>query len=425
MRRIRRTPRSVPVVTVVAVTVLAAAALVAAACSSSEDTATADSTPASGRTSLPTAVSVDGGPAAAAFRDPGPYEVGITTLAGKGRKVEVWYPARSGSTKGLPPATYSLLDTLPPNVAAATPAILPADVPVSSLTVTMADTYRDVPGSTDGPFPLVLFSHATGSYRTESSALLRGIASWGFVVAAPEHVERDRAAVFTDPELSAEGTDAATQQKASDLAKALTVADLRVLKDTIPLVGSADGPLRGLADTGTVGAVGHAMGGRAALSALSLPEIDVAVGWAATGRALGKPAEKPSMNIAALRDVNVTENRTATIYGDLLPPKRLVLIEGAGHNSFTDRCPAAQGGTDLVGLAERLGVSVPEDQSSRARDGCQPGALDTVATFQVIQNFTVAELREGMGLDDSGTGLGKGVAAEFQPVKLRYVQDLA
>ena len=68
----------------------------------------------------------------------------------------------------------------------------------------MTDTFRDVPASADGPFPLVLFSHGFGSFRFDASALVHGIASWGFVVAAPAHIERDRDALVTNPEFQQE-----------------------------------------------------------------------------------------------------------------------------------------------------------------------------------------------------------------------------
>ncbi len=139
----------------------------------------------------------------------------------------------------------------------------------------MTDTYRDVAASPDGPFPLVLFSHGFGSYRLDASALVRGIASWGFVVAAPDHIERNRGALLTG-------------QVVRDPAK-----DVSVLMDTITLVGDAGGELDGLTDTEQVAAVGHSAGGRAALSALSEPQVDVAIGWAAAGRADVPAPDKP------------------------------------------------------------------------------------------------------------------------------------
>ncbi len=394
-----RRARALPILA----SLLLVTALVAGACSDDDSGSAGDATTTTAaRSGVPAA---DGGPDDPAFATPGPFEVGVTTLSLPDRQVEVWYPAAEGSTEGQPEATYGQLDALPRDLAAAAPALLPADVPISVLTVTMTDTYRDVPASDDGPFPLVLFSHGFGSFRMDASALLRGIASWGFVVAAADHTERGRAAMVTGS------------------AKGDTAKDVAVLMDTITLVGDATGPLAGLADTDLVGAVGHSAGGRAVLTALSEPQVDVAVGWAAAGREDAPAPEKPSMNIAAREDVLVPLTEVEETYAGLAPPKRLVVIDGAGHNSFTDICLAVANGNDLIGLAQRIGIQIPAELAEGGKDGCAPESTPPATVWAITQNFTVAELRQGLGLDDSGTGLGEGVAGEFD-AKVEYRQDL-
>ncbi len=46
------------------------------------------------------------------------------------------------------------------------------------------------PASQAGGFPVVLFSHGFAGYPEQSVSLTTHLASWGFVVAAPDHVER-------------------------------------------------------------------------------------------------------------------------------------------------------------------------------------------------------------------------------------------
>ncbi|MBM3664158.1 MAG: hypothetical protein FJW94_15065 [Actinobacteria bacterium] len=388
----------------IAATIVAVGLLVAS-CSSGESAEPTTTAAAETTTTLPASVPpAPGGPDDPAFAESGPFPVGVTTLSLPDRQVEVWYPA-TAVPDGTPAATYSQLDALPDNIASLAPSLLPAGTSPDILTVTMTDTYRDVPSSTDGPFPLVLFSHGFGSFRLDASALVRGMASWGFVVAAPDHVERGRAALVTgqvvrDPD-----------------------RDVQVLLDTIDLVGSAGGVLSGLTDTDRVGAVGHSAGGRAVLTALSEPEIDVAVGWAAAGRADVPAPEKPSMNIAALVDVLVPVEEVRAIYAGMAPPKRLVVIDGAGHNSFTDICLAVRSGSDLIGIAQSIGFDLPESLAAGAVDGCGPEAIDTMLGWQITQSFTVAQLRSGLGLDDSGAGLGPGVVNAW-PVPIEYVEDL-
>jgi len=396
--------RSGPRVRTITAAVVAVGLLVAS-CSSGESAEPTTTAAAETTTTLPASVPpAPGGPDDPAFAESGPFAVGVTSLSLPDRKVEVWYPA-APVPDGTPVATYSQLDALPENLASLAPSLLPAGTSPDILTVTMTDTYRDVPSSTDGPFPLVLFSHGFGSFRLDASALVRGMASWGFVVAAPDHVERGRTALVTgqvvrDPD-----------------------RDVQVLLDTIDLVGSAGGVLSGLTDTDRVGAVGHSAGGRAVLTALSEPEIDVAVGWAAAGRADVPAPEKPSMNIAALVDVLVPVEEVRAIYAGMAPPKRLVVIDGAGHNSFTDICLAVRSGSDLIGIAQSIGFDLPESLAAGAVDGCGPEAIDTMLGWQITQSFTVAQLRSGLGLDDSGAGLGPGVVNTW-PVPIEYVEDL-
>lgn len=367
-------------------------ALVGAGCSSGDDDATTDTT----TTSLEDLADDP------AYRGPGPYEVGLTEVSLPDREVAVFYPAADGATEGAAEVTYSQLDALPEALAQAAPALLPEGTDPDILTVVIDGVGADVEASRDGPFPLVLFSHGFGSFRLDASALLAGIASWGFVVAAPQHIERDRAALVSN---------AVTRDPQRDV---------QVLVDTIELVGAADGPLEGLADTEQVGAVGHSAGGRAALTALSEPEIDVAVGWAAAGRGDVEVVEKPSMNIAATVDVLIPLEEIEATYTDLAPPKRLVVIDGAGHNSFTDICVAVRAGNDLIGIAQSIGFPIPENLAAGATDGCEEGAIDTALGWEITQHFTVAELRNALGVDEEPVGLGEGVVDAFDaPIDYR------
>lgn len=394
------------------VALAAVAVLVAASCSddaSDEGAGAGSGDTEETTTTNPAVPAADGGADDPAFAEDGPFEVGVTTLELDDTLVEVWYPAADGASDGAEEASYDQLDALPAELAAAAPAFLETiDVAPEDLVTAMPDTYRDVASSADGPFPLVLFSHGFGSYRLDASAIMQGIASWGFVVAAPDHLNRGRAAVVTG---SSEGD---------------TEADVQTLLDTIQLVGDAQGPLDGLADTDTVGAVGHSAGGRAVLTALSEPEISVAVGWAAAGRGDGPPPEKPSMNIAARVDVLVPLEEVEETYDGLAAPKRLVVIDGAGHNSFTDLCLAVASGTDLFGIAERLDLGIPDNLVEGGKDGCTPEALDTELTWEITQNYTVGALRSGLGLDpaDGPVALGDAVADEFPGAEIEYRTDL-
>ena len=99
-----------------------------------------------------------------------------------------------------------------------------------------------------------------------------------------------------------------------------------------------------------------------------------------------------------------------------------MVIDGAGHNSFTDICLSVKGGTDLIGLAQRIGFAIPDNLAAGGRDGCEEGSIDTELGWEITQNFTVAEIRDAFGFDD-GTGLGQGVTEQFD-APIDYRQDL-
>ncbi len=83
------------------------------------------------------------------------------------------------------------------------------------------------------------------------------------------------------------------------------------------------------------------------------------------------------MNIAALVDVLIPIDEVAQTYEGLATPRRFVVIDGAGHNSFTDICLSVKGGTDLIGLAQRIGLGIPDNLAAGGRDGCEEGSIDT------------------------------------------------
>src|SRR4051794_3784258 len=156
-------------------TALVATALVvsAAACSSSSKDAGKPSATSSPTTLAPAV-------AAQAYTKPGPYPVGITTLELKGGvKVEIWYPAVHGS---VGKDSYDLRKIVPQGIRA----LLTADTPATYTTNAARDS-----APADGVFPLVLFSHGYTGIRQQSTFLTAHLASWGMIVAAPDHWSRD------------------------------------------------------------------------------------------------------------------------------------------------------------------------------------------------------------------------------------------
>jgi dienelactone hydrolase len=335
---------------------------------------------------------------AARYAAAGPHKVGYTTLRMNDRDVDVWYPTAAAAAAGKPKATYDQKAPLP--------ADLQSFVPEAYNAVVTMKAYRDVKGSSKGPFPVVLFSHGLGAYRMASSALLAGVASWGFVVVSADYVERGVATQLP-------GQTPFSLDDERD--KRLMLASL----DLITAEGNRSGSvLHRVVDGRRVGAVGHSAGGTAAFDVLEDPRVKVAVGWAPAAPS-APPAEKPTMIIGAADDLSVTTEILAQRYESLPAPTRRVEIGNAGHNSFTDLCVVLKsgGGVAQFAIDNRL---IPEGLATLLLNGCEDTALTPEKFSPVAQHFTVAELRAALGIDAKPVGLGARAARAFPGITVTY-----
>ncbi len=338
---------------------------------------------------------------ATSFTQPGPFGVGETTLAlpTNGAPVEVWYPATKASVANGTEASYDVVDWLPP--------VLKKLVPAGFAVTYPSGGVRGV-AVAPGRFPLVVFSHGYAGFRDQSTFLTARLASWGFVVAAPDHDSRDLTEVLgggTGPKKT---------------------TDVDDLEATIALMGSQNGsfasPFFHHVDTTLVGAVGHSAGGSAveALAAVD-PQVRTFVGLAgATVGSFGQTSSgagsivphQPGLLMVGTNDHVVNPRSIAAAYGRMRRPKRLILLRGAGHLVFADLCEVGTGQGGLLAIAAALHVPIPASLVPLATDGCKAPDVSPPTEWPVIRQAVTAQLRHAFGFDRTTAGLS-GIEAAF------------
>ena len=335
------------------------------------------------------------------YVESGPYPVGVTTYElASGNKVEVWYPAVEGTTGA---EFYDVRDFVPPAISA----LLTADVP-ARYDYTAG---RDAEVS-DGIFPVVLFSHGYSGIRYQSTFLTAHLASWGMIVASPDHWSRDLFHVLSAP---VGDRDSATNELLGSL-------DLLVAANVE--TGSI---FEGHIDDSRVVALGHSAGGGTVAAAAQDDRVDAYVSMAsgvigmggATATTVNPPtfANKPSFFIAGAVDgVVPAETVTRPSFEAVPGPSRLWIIDGMGHNGFDDFCTFGNGsGIIGVALASGLGplLEAQPQLTELGQDGCLEPAQPVALGFPIIKHAVTAQIRYWFGDDSAPMGLDNLVADQY------------
>ncbi|NLF75473.1 MAG: hypothetical protein GX573_07225 [Chloroflexi bacterium] len=171
----------------------------------------------------------------------GPYWVGTRQMimgqdTDRPLKVTIWYPA-SNPEGALEEFTYHTHMKDP---------LVPEDFSPYVNGHALGDAVAD---ASQAPYPLVVFSHGFGTFGPEYANLTEHMASYGFVVLAPEHEE------VYDAEMT-------------DLWKAFIERprDIRETLDFAETLTAAGGAMEGLIDLDWVAVAGHSAGGYAAVA---------------------------------------------------------------------------------------------------------------------------------------------------------------
>ena len=331
------------------------------------------------------------------FAERGPYAVGekMLNLRSNGAPVEVWYPAKKSAVAGAPGYRYNLVEWLPDFFKNG----LPADAKVTY----PSGGVRGVPVA-PGRFPLVVFSHGFAGFRDQSTFLTSFLASWGFVVAAPDHYSRGLTKVLGGPATGP--TSGAVTTDVGDLR-----ATLGLMKER---AGAPSSRFYQHVDTTEVAAVGHSAGGAAVEAwAATDKRVTTFVGMAgATVGAFGEDEEgprsivpkQPGMFLAGSSDLIVETPSMIAAYDALTGPKRLVIV-GGGHHAFSDLCEIGEADGGILAIADLLGIGVPPSLARLATDGCVPPVLPPTEAWPAIRHTTVAYLRHVFDFDTSEAGL--------------------
>ena len=323
------------------------------------------------------------------FASAGPYLAGVLTMkvpalssGGTPTTAEVWYPVHPLSSRQIITETTYDLKSLLPAAQRKTLGTRPG-------TLQRTDAARGEKIAPGGPFPVVVFSHGFAGFPTQSAFLMTHLASWGFVVVAPDHTSRDLAAVMSG-RLAFTGT-----------------ADVDDLRAAVAALGKSS--LRNDVDLNNLAAVGHSAGANAAVRwAANEPRVQglVLLAGGVSGP-LGRLPEpmRPTLYMSAANDKIISAQSIADAYRSSQSPKRLIALKDSGHMAFTDLCTLGSGPGGMIGDAERLGIAVPPLLKTLGRDGCSSPNVSAKKSWPIIRSSVVAELRAIFGSGTPGFGL--------------------
>lgn len=327
---------------------------------------------------IPRTETCDGGPLRPVPADPserGPWTVGVRTVQIEGMTVEVWYPAGRFPQATTPPTRYDIRDHLP---TADRDRISDAKAPIQT-----CDCYRDVPADlSHGPYPVVLFLHGQGSFRTQSLPQMLHWASRGFVVLAADHPGLHMADVVQS---SCHGH--AIEADVRGDVEAILAA-LRHHDHAFAFLGRRIDPTR-------VAIAGHSMGGIALASFGDLAQVLIPM--AAKGTQPGHRLES-TLVLGGTADRLMPYRSQRLGYESSPAPKRLVGIANADHFAFSVGCTLTNAAGEHLGkIFAHAGICGTEELVEALE--CDPNRLPAPVAWEIIDTVTSAVIEETLACD--------------------------
>jgi len=378
---------------------------VLAACSSSDE---GSGSTTSTKVTTTTSAAQEAEPA---YADLGPDEVGSRTVAlDDGRRVVVWYPA-AASAADAPTETFDIASLLSPELQAQVEPELRPQYEINA--------HIGADPATEGPYPVVLFSHGFAGFPEQSADLVTHLASWGFVVIAPDHVERSLSGLLGT---AAQGVEPREDSEVLSASLDAAVAD----------ASDESSPLNGLLDLDKVAVAGHSAGASAAyVTAAADDRMKAFIAYSVgTGRPDddGNAVEReiptvPAMVMLGEADGIIPAEASVEVYDEMVAPKYLVEVAEAGHLVFSDICLIGRDQGGLVQLTKDAGLDLGDELLGLASDGCEPERLDPLRAFPAIDHFSVAFLRLALGIDAAPVGLDQATASSFSTADITFTSD--
>ena len=179
-----------------------------------------------------------------------------------------------------------------------------------------------------GPYPVLMFSHGSCGFPTQSLFLTALVASYGYVVVAPPHPGN------TLSEYPTCGTPGAQVPSAAERPRDILYA----LDQMLAANDDPNSPFFASMDPDRIGMSGHSFGGLTTYGVLTLDDrFKVAMPMAPA--VLNNPhVTIPSLMMLGQVDSVVNLPAIRTAYANATAPKLLVEIENTGHFAFSDAC---------------------------------------------------------------------------------------
>lgn len=244
------------------------------------------------------------------------------------------------------------------------------------------------PVSSEGPFPLVVYSHGSGGLRYVASYFTETLASHGFVVVAPDHAGNTTLDQFL-------GT--------SDPME--TIARNRPLDVSVVISAVVDGAVLGdiseAVDPEEIAVTGHSFGGFTALAVgggfgdiSADPRVSAVVAMAPAAGLLSDAdlaaVDVPTLVLSGTLDGTTPIDPNTVRTASLVSGRPLIRVDliGATHQSFTDVCDY----TVLLRTLPDVSADIVALVDEQAGTTCDPDVLDVEEAQDLVNRYTVAFL---------------------------------